>query len=310
MSSRIKRRDSENMKTKRERKEQRILMASLVMGLVFVLMEMGYALYSHSQSTLMDALYDASESFFIILTIFITPLFYEPISEKRPYGFYQVESFFVIAKSIMMLSVSFSMLTSVIEKMMAGGSDVNKIQVSMFQLVLGLASLLVYGYLKWMGNKMDAPTIKAELMGWKMDVYYSFGMSVAFLLASLLKHTPLGFISPYFDQIMTLLVMLLMLPEMFKLMMDTIRDIFLFSPEERIVEEIKRISDALLKDFPFEATFYDIARTGRHLWVSIYYRSEQECVSIQAVKEATELLNSSLKKTFPELSCELILDVD
>lgn len=296
--------------TSKEKKEQRILTTSLFMGLFFVLAEMLYAIYSHSQSTLMDALYDASESFFIILTIFITPLFYQPISEKRPYGFYQVESFFVIAKSIMMLSVSFSMLTSVIEKMTLGGNLINQSQVSLFQLILGILSLLFYGYLKWMGQKIDAPTIKAELMGWKLDIYYSFGMSFSFFMASLLNRTAFAFISPYFDQIMTIIVMVLMLPEMIHLMIDTIKDIFLFSPDQTIVDEIKNISNDILKDSHFKATFYEVARTGRHFWVSIYYHCTQEKVEIEQLKEMTDALNQSLQKAYPDLSCELILDVD
>ena len=39
----------------------------LFSGVAFVIAELLYAIYSHSQSTLMDALYDAAELIFIIL---------------------------------------------------------------------------------------------------------------------------------------------------------------------------------------------------------------------------------------------------
>ena len=145
-----------------ERLEKNILLLSFLAGVGFVIAELFYAVYSHSQSTLMDALYDASELVFIILLLFLTPLFHRPISEKHPYGFYQIESFFILAKGIMMTSVTFSVLTSVVEKLFSGGNPVNKGQVSLFQLVLGLVSLLILCIMKVMSRTISSPTVDAR----------------------------------------------------------------------------------------------------------------------------------------------------
>lgn len=115
-----------------ERLEKKILMLSFLSGIGFVIVELIFAIYSHSQSTLMDCLYDASELVFIILLLFLTPLFHRPISEKHPYGFFQIESFFILIKTIMMTSVTVSVLTSVVEKLLSGGNNINKGQVSLF----------------------------------------------------------------------------------------------------------------------------------------------------------------------------------
>ena len=80
----------------------------------------------------MDALYDASELIFIISTLFLTPLFHMPVSEKHPYGFFQLESFIILIKNIMLISVTLSVLTSVAETMFSGGNQVDKGQVSLF----------------------------------------------------------------------------------------------------------------------------------------------------------------------------------
>ena len=53
--------------------EKRILLLSFLSGICFVIVELFYAIYSHSQSTLMDALYDASELVFIVLLLFFYP---------------------------------------------------------------------------------------------------------------------------------------------------------------------------------------------------------------------------------------------
>ena len=90
---------------------KKILLLSFLAGVGFVVIELLYSIYSGSQSTLTDALYDAAELVFIVLLLFLTPLFHQPISEKHPYGFFQLESFFILIKSIMLLSVTVSVLT-------------------------------------------------------------------------------------------------------------------------------------------------------------------------------------------------------
>lgn len=301
MSSRSRERSEELL-------EKRILLLSFLSGVGFVIVELIYAIYSHSQSTLMDALYDASELIFIILLLFLTPLFHRPISEKHPYGFFQVESFFILIKNIMMTSVTVSVLTSVIEKLLSGGNSIDKGQVSLFQLMLGLASLIILLIMKWMSRKISSPTVKAEILGWKLDVAYSLGMSLAFFIAVQLQNTSLGFFSPYFDQIIAIVVMIFMVPETIKMLVYTFRELFLFSPEQKTVDRIKEISGKILENYSFTPVFYDISRTGRKMWVSIYFQVEMDSICVKYIQEANKSLNERISQEFPETSCEIILD--
>lgn len=301
MSSRSRERSEELL-------EKRILLLSFLSGIGFVIVELIYAIYSHSQSTLMDALYDASELVFIILLLFLTPLFHRPISEKHPYGFFQVESFFILIKNIMMTSVTISVLTSVIEKLLSGGNAIDKGQVSLFQLMLGLVSLLILLIMKWMSRKISSPTVKAEILGWKLDVAYSLGMSFAFFIAVQLQHTSLAFLSPYFDQIIAIVVMIFMVPETIKMLVSTFKELFLFSPEQKTVDRIKEISGEILENYSFTPVFYDIARTGRKMWVSIYFQVEADSICVEHIQKANKSLNEKISQEFPEASCEIILD--
>lgn len=301
MSSRSRERSEELL-------EKRILLLSFLSGVGFVIVELIYAIYSHSQSTLMDALYDASELVFIILLLFLTPLFHRPISEKHPYGFFQVESFFILIKNIMMTSVTVSVLTSVIEKLLSGGNAIDKGQVSLFQLMLGLTSLIILLIMKWMSRKISSPTVKAEILGWKLDVAYSLGMSLAFFIAVQLQNTSLGFLSPYFDQIIAIVVMIFMVPETIKMLVSAFRELFLFSPEQKTVDRIKEISGKILENYSFTPVFYDISRTGRKMWVSIYFQVEMDSICVKYIQEANKSLNEKISQEFPDASCEIILD--
>lgn len=92
----------------------------------------------------MDALYDAAELIFIILLLFLTPLFHRPISEKHPYGFFQLESFFILIKNIMLISVTLSVLTSVIENCSLGAVRLIRDRFLSFSLYLAPLAFSFY----------------------------------------------------------------------------------------------------------------------------------------------------------------------
>lgn len=290
-----------------ERKEKTILRLSFVAGLAFALVELIFAIYSHSQSALTDAVYDASELVFIALLLFLTPLFHKPVSEKHPYGYFQLESIFLIVKGVMMLSVTLGVVVEVIESALSGGNPVNDLQVSLFQLCLGAASVVIYVIMRGVNKNSSSPTVEAELMGWRLDIGYSLGMSLAFFASSFLVKTPLAFIAPYFDQIIAVLVMVFMLPESVKMLWSSVRDIFLFSPDEELVEQIKQICTESMENYAFSPVFFDITRTGRHLWVAVYFKVSSATLAVEQLKKATEEVNQKISSQLEECTCELIL---
>ena len=290
-----------------ERKEKTILRLSFVAGLAFALVELIFAIYSHSQSALTDAVYDASELVFIALLLFLTPLVHKPVSEKHPYGYFQLESIFLIVKGVMMLSVTFGVGVEVIESALSGGNPVDDLQVSLFQLCLGVASVVIYVIMRRVNKNSSSPTVEAELMGWRLDIGYSLGMSLAFFASSFLVKTPLAFIAPYFDQIIAVLVMVFMLPESVKMLWSSVRDIFLFSPDEELVEQIKQICTESMENYAFSPVFFDITRTGRHLWVAVYFKVSSATLAVEQLKKATEEVNQKISSQLEECTCELIL---
>lgn len=290
-----------------ERKEKTILRLSFAAGLAFALAELIFAIYSHSQSALTDAVYDASELVFIALLLFLTPLFHKPVSEKHPYGYFQVESIFLIVKGVMMLSVTLGVGVEVIESALSGGNPVDDLQVSLFQLCLGVASVVIYVIMRGVNKNSSSPTVEAELLGWRLDIGYSLGMSLAFFASSFLVKTPLAFIAPYFDQIIAVLVMVFMLPESVKMLWSSVRDIFLFSPDEELVEQIKQICTESMENYAFSPVFFDITRTGRHLWVAVYFKVSSDTLAVEQLKKATEEVNQKISSQMEECTCELIL---
>lgn len=280
---------------------------SFLSGLAFAVVEFIFSIYSHSQSALTDAVYDASELVFIALLLFLTPLFHKPVSEKHPYGYFQVESIFVIIKGVMMLSVTMGVSAEVLDSALSGGNPVNNTQVSMFQFCLGAASILIFLLMKRLSRNLSSPTINAELLGWKLDILYSLGMSLAFFISKYLEKTSLGFISPYFDQIVAVLVMVFMLPESIRVLWGAVKELFLFSPDKEFMDEAKNICNPILEQYHFSPVFFDITKTGRHLWIAVYFKIESENLAVQDFSNALKAINEKTQEQFQECTCELIL---
>lgn len=280
---------------------------SFFSGLTFAVVEFIFSIYSHSQSALTDAVYDASELVFIALLLFLTPLFHKPVSEKHPYGYFQVESIFVIIKGVMMLSVTMGVSAEVLDSALSGGNPVNNAQISMFQFCLGAASILIFLLMKRLNRNLSSPTIQAELLGWKLDILYSMGMSLAFFASLYLEKTSIGFITPYFDQIVAVLVMIFMLPESIKVLWGAVKDVFLFSPDQTFVDEVKEICNPILEQYHFSPVFFDITKTGRHLWIAVYFQIDTESLEVKDLSNALKTVNEKAQEIFQECTCELIL---
>lgn len=290
--------------------EQRILWVSFGAGLFFAVVELIMAIFTHSQSVLMDAVYDASELVIVVLTLFLTPLFHKPISEKRPYGYLQVESIFVIIKGVMMLSVTMGLTINSVELALSGGNPVDGGQISLFELALGLVNLVVYIVMRRLERLVSSPTVRSELLAWRLDIFYSLGMAIAFFGSMFLSKTPLAFLSPYFDQIIAVVIVIFMLPENIKMLWRAIKDVFLFPPEQSTVEEIKEIYGELLAEYEFEPVFYDVTRTGRRLWISIYFTIAGDQLNIQKLQRASTEVETVAHEHFGDCVCELIVTTE
>lgn len=287
--------------------EKRILWLSFWTGSLFALAEFFMAIYSGSQAVLMDAAYDASELLVVGLMLFLMPLFHRPISEKLPFGFSQLESILVIAKGLMLLSVTLGLSAKSVEVALSGGNEVDGIQISIFQGIVAVASLVILIIMRRMNRSLSSPIINMEVYGWKVDVAYSVGMGAAFFGSTFLKGTPLEWLSPYFDQIVSVLIVLFMLPEALKMLFRAIKDVILISPEKETMDRIKSACNRVLERHELESVFYDVTRTGRRMWVAVYFRTGRDTLSVPSLQSAMREANAALAKEFDNCTCELIM---
>ena len=292
-----------------EKKEQVALKISLGAGILFVIVELLVAILSKSQAVLMDSVYDTSELVMILFSLKLVPLLYKPVSEKQPYAYSQVESLFIAIKGFVLVSVTVALIVNNVQIMFHGGRDVQFLPIAYFELfatVLGGAVMLI---LRRMNRLANSPILRTEIMEWTIDAVASFGMALAFFLPALIHHPWLERMLPYLDQVIAIFLSFFVLPLPIRAVVTAMRDIFLMAPEEETMRIIKEKCEPILTYYGLEEATYDVVRTGRKVWISIYILPMDEFISVTLYSKVQDLLEVSLAEEFNDFYIELLPDI-
>lgn len=290
--------------------EKRALAISMYGGILFVIIEFVMAIFTTSQSILMDSVYDAAELIMVIASLRIIPLLYRPTTEKHPFGYSQVETIFITIKGSMLTAVTVGLVLSNIQIIRDGGHIVPFASVAAFEFSAVFISLIVILILRKLYKKTSSILVKVEIDGWIIDTIASAGLGIAFILPKLFNWEWLIHITPYLDQIMAIVLSVFILPIPIKTVIVSLRELFLFAPDNETVENIKNISSHVLSAYNIDIITYDIIKTGRKLWISLYFKTPNDTISISALAKIQKELEAALILDYPDLYVELVPEFD
>ena len=295
---------------KMQKREKSDMSVSLYGNLVFVVIELVMALVTGSQAVLLDAVYDSVEFCMLLPSIFLIPLLYKPSNEEHPFGYMQIETIFVVVKGITMTAVTFGLIFNNINLMLHGGHIVSFHTVAGFELFACILGIIVTVYLYYKNKQMESPLINMEMQGWRIDSFISLGMTVAFLLPMLIPFDWFQHIVPYLDQLITIVLSLVMIPTPIHTVITGIRDLMLIPPEEETIDDIKETIEPIIGIYGHKNLYYDIVRTGRKLWISVYISFEKDIVSLSKFKQLQDQCIKALASKYSDFYFELLPDIE
>lgn len=295
---------------KMQKREKSAMSVSLYGNLVFVVIELMMALVTDSQAVLLDAVYDGVEFCMLLPSIFLIPLLYKPSNEEHPFGYMQIETIFVVVKGITMTAVTFGLIFNNINLMLHGGHIVSFHTVAGFELFACILGIIVTVYLYYKNKQMESPLINMEMQGWRIDNFISLGMTVAFLLPMLIPFNWFQHIVPYLDQLITIVLSLVMIPTPIHTVITGIRDLMLIPPEEETIDDIKETIEPIIGVYGHKNLYYDIVRTGRKLWISVYISFEKDIVSLSKFKQLQDQCIKVLASKYSDFYFELLPDIE
>ena len=295
---------------KMQKREKSAMSVSLYGNLVFVVIELVMALVTDSQAVLLDAVYDGVEFCMLLPSIFLIPLLYKPSNEENPFGYMQIETIFVVVKGITMTAVTFGLIFNNINLMLHGGHIVSFHTVAGFELFACILGIIVTVYLYYKNKQMESPLINMEMQGWRIDSFISLGMTAAFLLPMLIPFDWFQHVVPYLDQLITIVLSLVMIPTPIRTVITGIRDLMLIPPEEETIDDIKETIEPIIGVYGHKNLYYDIVRTGRKLWISVYISFEKDIVSLSKFKQLQDQCIKALASKYSDFYFELLPDIE
>ncbi len=292
------------------RLEKRILKVSFAGSAAFLLAECIMAFVTGSHAVLMDCVYDIADIVMLGPFMVLVPLLYKPVTEKRPYGFSQVESLFIIIKTGLLIFITVQLVVESGQMILAGGHHVNAGAIAIFELVVSITCILMYLVLNHLNKKYSSPTVKAEIYIWKLDALSTFGVGAAFVIQLVLQRTPLDWISPYIDPGIAIIMALLLLKEPVSMFWEGIKNLVLFAPKKEVVDHVREVAMHSLQKHSFSINFLDMIKTGRKTWIEIYILQKDDLISIHELKQAHDEIMQELKKEYNNVYVELIPEIE
>ncbi|MCI2048806.1 MAG: cation diffusion facilitator family transporter [Lachnospiraceae bacterium] len=297
------------MNTAEDRKmhiEKTALRLSFIGSLAFTVAELVMFFLTRSHAILMDCVFDSVELILIGPFLVLVPLLYKPVTEHHPYGYSQFESLFMVIKYGTLLIISIALVIQNVTEILHGGNEVEAGRIAEFEFVVFAGCLAMYLTLYYMSRKYASMIIRAELYMWRVDVLSSVGVALAFELTNLLHATKYGWVTPYLDPVIAIVMTFFLLVEPVKLIHENIQKMLLLAPPEDVMQEVRNIATSTLMDYGCELKFLDVIQTGRKTWVELYIDSGSSRLDLRELRQARNEIRTRLKGRFDQVYIELI----
>lgn len=292
------------------KKEKKILNLSLIGCGIFLAAEIICAIATHSMAILMDCVYDIADMVMVGPFLVLVPLLYKPTTTNRPYGFSQVESLFVLIKYIVLLVVEAMLIKESIQTIIHGGNDVSADVIAVFEIGVSAGCLVMYLFLRHFQKAFSSPGVEAELFIWKLDAMSTLGVAFGFLINLGISHTQFAWICPYVDPFIAIVVAVALAKEPISMIIESIRNLILFAPEQDVLDKIHLISKEKCDLFNTTITYIDVIKTGRKYWIEVYFELDREYIDVARLKTLDAELEKALIEELDDAWLEMIPDVE
>lgn len=295
----------------KEEIETKVLRLSFIGSCLLSGSEIIMALILRSYAVMMDGIFDSAELVMMGPFLVLVPLLYKPVNERHPYGYSQVESFFLIIKYSVLLTLMLLLINTNVHVIMSGGNRVNPSMIAVYEMLLGAASVFKYFMLAHISRKYESPTVHAELYLWKTDIVGSCGIAVAFLAQHVLGDTVLAAFAPYMDSAVAIVMSVLLLREPVSEIVRGFKQMLLFSPPEDVMRRVHEVVNKNLEGLPYRATFIDVIQTGRKTWIEVYLKEnlDTSLIDVRHWTKMREYVIEDLKDDFDQIYVEFIPDL-
>lgn len=225
----------------------------IICNIILFVVKLVIGIFLNAIAIMSDAFNNLTDSFSSIVSIISAKMSNKKPDKDHPFGHGRIEYISTLIVSFIIVLVGFELLTTSIEKLIAGiNGEITIIElntpfiVSMIILALSLlVKLWMYSYNKYLGKKINSSVLLASSADSISDALTSLSIIVATVIGSLLLKENYF----YLDSIMGIVVSIIICINGFKIVLETIKDLLGKPATKEQLEELEEIimsSDEIL----------------------------------------------------------------
>lgn len=287
--------------------ESRILRALAFTDGSFALIGVLVALHAHSLAIWLDALFSLLCALMIAFESSLVSRLGEPDSRQRPNGLAACEPLLVTLKGLVLMLICLLTAGKSVHSIWQGGHSTQELPL----IAYGVFGMLLCGSLSWwlggMARRLRSPILATEQHYFRFDALISLGVTLAFVISSLLQQTAWSWLAAYIDPMLSLVMVLITLPVALKVSRQGLWELLQLPADQHWQGEIERQILATLDAKERACIEPRLIKQGRRLRILLYARMPYPAWNSQQVTGLCQKVRMATEHCAPHLSVEWVM---
>ena len=288
--------------------EKRALNFSVWGNVFMVVIGVGFAIVSASDAIMLDGLYSFIHLLIALLTLRVSKLVMRPSNDDYPFGYWMYEPMINLAKGLMIITLLAIALFNAFAALYGGGNAVVLDMAIFYAALATLGCFISAWFVGHLGKRAHSPLALVDAKNWWVDGYISAAMLAVFVAAYFLQDTVWSVWIPYFDPLMVIVLVLLIVVVPLGIMRDAWNEIVGKHPGEDIEDHVRDLIDAEISTAVHKGYRLRLVMTGRFLLVHVYFKLDagSPLNSIEAFDDVRERLHQAFRKHYPFVAMDVV----
>lgn len=287
--------------------ESRILRALAFTDGSFALIGVLVALHAHSLAIWLDALFSLLCALMIAFESSVVSRLGEPDSRQRPNGLAACEPLLVTLKGLVLMLICLLTAGKSVHSIWQGGHSTQELPL----IAYGVFGMLLCGSLSWwlggMARRLRSPILVTEQHYFRFDALISLGVTLAFVISSLLQQTAWSWLAAYIDPMLSLVMVLITLPVALKVSRQGLWELLQLPADQHWQGEIERQILATLDAKERACIEPRLIKQGRRLRIQLHANPRNASWDSQQVTRLCQKVRQATEHCAPHLSVEWVI---
>ena len=249
--------------------EQRVLLASTVLTVVFAVGGIMLGLLAGSMAIVFDGLFAFVDVAMALLSLFVARLVTREGDRRFQYGFWHIEPMALAFNGGLLVMLSIYALVTAVGSLLSGGEQIALGWAMGYAGASAIMGLGMYAYERVAGIRLRSDFVALDRKGWLMTGLAGLALMVAFGVAWGLEHTAWAWLAPYVDPVALVALSLAFIPLPIGILKQAVSEVLLMAPPG-LDADTRAAMDEVIERHGFRGYTSYVAKVGRGRFIEVH----------------------------------------